>query len=164
MNTLNVKKYKETILYLCEKLGGKIEGKKKLAKLLYFADFDMFEYKESMKTITGDKYKALQMGPVPNEYMKIVNSLEEQGFLTQESKKISDKINNIEIFKLKKYSDHKFNFDEDEKFILDRVIQRYGQLTGKQLEDLTHGEAPWNGVEIGEQIPFELAFYRETVF
>jgi hypothetical protein len=46
MNTLNIEKYKDTILYFCERLGGKIEGKKKLAKLLYFADFDMFKIRK----------------------------------------------------------------------------------------------------------------------
>jgi len=42
MTKISEKKYKEIILYLAEKLGGEIRGKKKLAKLLYFVDFDFF--------------------------------------------------------------------------------------------------------------------------
>lgn len=164
MSISNAKKYKDVILYLCDNLGGKIEGKKKLAKLLYFADFDMFEYKESMMTITGDNYKALQMGPVPANFMKIVESLEQEGLLKQESEIMPEGYKPKEIFRLKENVELQYNFSDDEKFILDRVIKKYGELNGKQLEDLTHGEAPWNGVGIGEDIPFELSFYRETSF
>ena len=61
--TLHTEKYKQVILYLCAKLGKEVRGKKKLAKLLYFVDFDFFEKNE--KYFTGDKYKALPMGPFP---------------------------------------------------------------------------------------------------
>ena len=57
------KKYKEAIVYLCDQLGGEIRGKKKLAKLLYYMDFD--HYEKNHKSITGDIYKALPMGPFP---------------------------------------------------------------------------------------------------
>ncbi len=45
--TLKKDKYQEVILYLCQKLGGEIRGKKKLAKLLYFVDFDFYEKKDN---------------------------------------------------------------------------------------------------------------------
>ena len=67
--TLQKKKYQQVILYLCKKLGGEIQGKKKLAKLLYFADFDFFE--KNQKPITGDTYKALPMGPVQSLLRKL---------------------------------------------------------------------------------------------
>ena len=47
MPKINEKKYKNIILYFFSKLGGIIRGKKKLAKLLYFADFDFFEKYEN---------------------------------------------------------------------------------------------------------------------
>ena len=56
------------------------------------------------------------------------------------------------------------NFTEEEKNMLDRVIERYGHLNGKQLEDLTHAEAPYIGTEPKKEIPYELAFYRGTDF
>ena len=53
----DIEKYKNAILYLCSKSSDSaIHGKKKLAKLLYFADFDRFEYEESMQTVTGDSH------------------------------------------------------------------------------------------------------------
>jgi hypothetical protein len=49
---LDKNKYAQTILYFCSKLGGEVRGKKKLAKLLYFADFDFFE--KTQKSIPAD--------------------------------------------------------------------------------------------------------------
>src|SRR3989304_4776003 len=60
--SLHRKKYQNAVLYLCQKLKGEVRGKKKLAKLLYFVDFDLYE--KTQKSITGDIYRALSMGPV----------------------------------------------------------------------------------------------------
>ena len=56
------------------------------------------------------------------------------------------------------------DFTKEEKEMLDRVIQKYGHLNGKQLEDLTHAEAPYSGTKPNEEIFYELAFYRGTDF
>ena len=48
--------------------------------------------------------------------------------------------------------------------MLDRVATRYGHLTGKQLEELSHAEAPYIGTELKKEIPYELSFYRGTDF
>jgi uncharacterized phage-associated protein len=55
-------------------------------------------------------------------------------------------------------------FSDEEKSILDRVVTKYGQLNGKQLEDLTHAEAPYLGTDLSKEITYELAFYRGTNF
>src|SRR3990167_2382135 len=67
--SLHEKKYQNAILYLCQKLGGEVRGKKKLAKLLYFVDFDFYE--KTQKSVTGDVYKALPMGPFPTALDKM---------------------------------------------------------------------------------------------
>jgi len=156
-------KYENTILYLCSKLGGSVYGKKKLAKLLYYVDFDRYEFNESMKSVTGDKYKAWKMGPVPEKYMGVVQKLTAEGKISQESEEIPGYSHAAEIFTAKAEPDMS-SFDEDDIKILDHVISKYGKLTGKQLEDLTHQEAPYIGTEPDQEIPFELAFYRETDF
>jgi hypothetical protein len=58
---INKKKYEQIIIYLCEKLGGEIRDKRKLAGLLYFIDFDYFE--KNQRSITGDVYRALPAVP-----------------------------------------------------------------------------------------------------
>jgi len=68
--------------------------------------------------------------------------------------------NPTEIYRAKEKPEVIFSKDEQE--ILDRVVLKYGHLTGKQLEDLTHAEAPYIGTALNQEIAYELAFYRGT--
>ncbi|MFA6536900.1 MAG: Panacea domain-containing protein [Patescibacteria group bacterium] len=156
MSQINEKKYQEVILYLAEKLGGEIKGKKKLAKLLYFVDFDFYEKYE--KSLTGDIYKALPMGPFPITMEKILLDLAKQDKIIISNIQERDDYNPTEIY----HSTEKLNnnLSVEEKQILDQVILKYGNLSGKQLEDLTHAEAPYIGTEPNAEIAYELAFYR----
>ena len=55
-------------------------------------------------------------------------------------------------------------FDDEERSMLDRVVLKYGHLTGKQLEELSYAEAPYAGTKLREEIPYELTYYRGTDF
>ncbi|MEK7606992.1 MAG: Panacea domain-containing protein [Patescibacteria group bacterium] len=158
MTKISEKKYKEVILYLAEKLGGEIRGKKKLAKLLYFVDFDFFE--KFQKSLTGDVYKALPMGPFPITMEKVLADMAEEKKITIKLEKVRADYNSTEIYRIKERADG--NFSKEEQKVLDRVIAKYGHLSGKQLEDLTHAEAPYIGTAPNQEIAYELAFYRGT--
>lgn len=158
MSKISEKKYQEIILYLAEKLGGEIKGKKKLAKLLYFVDFDFFE--KFQKSLTGDVYKALPMGPFPITMEKVLADMENKKMISIKLEKERADYNPTEIYI--KRAKTKNVFSKDEQKILDRVILKYGYLTGKQLEDLTHAEAPYIGTAPNQEIAYELAFYRGT--
>lgn len=157
------KKYMNAILFLCKQLGGSVIGKKKLFKLLYYIDFDNYEYKESMKSITGSSYVAWKMGPVPSDRGRILEAMISDNLLEESEVHFSDNINNAVKYVAKEEPDMSL-FSEDEIFIMERVIKKYGQLSGKQLEILTHTEAPYIATEQNEVIDYGLAFYRETVF
>ena len=154
----NDKKYQDIILYLAEKLGGEIKGKKKLAKLLYFVDFDFFE--KFQKSLTGDVYKALPMGPFPITMEKILVDMAKKKMIIIKLEKERVDYNPTEIYKAKEKV--KGIFSKDEQQILNRVVLKYGHLSGKQLEDLTHAEAPYIGTAPNQEIAYELAFYRGT--
>lgn len=156
-------KYQNVILYLCDGVGGSLKGKKKLAKLLYYADFDNYEYNESGKSITGDKYEAWKMGPVPMSFMSVIDKLEKNGKLKKYSIDNSQNYSPTEVFECIGKPDMS-KFSKDEISILDRVIKRYGSLSGKQLEDLTHGEAPYVATDPSDEIMYDLAYYRGTDF
>lgn len=158
---LNREKYKETILYLCSKLGGEVRGKKKLAKLLYFVDFDLFEKIE--KSLTGDVYKALPMGPFPQTMEKIATELSAEGAVTMSTTAEFAGYIPTEIYRCTRKPNMAV-FSDEEKRMLDRVAKKYGHLNGGQLEDLTHAEAPYLGTEPSKEITYELAFYRGTDF
>ena len=158
MNQLNEKKYKEIILYLVQHLGGEIKGKKKLAKLLYFVDFDYFE--QFQESLTGDIYKALPMGPFPVAMEKILSEMANESKITIRLEQERADYNPTEIYKANGAAENVFSADEQQ--VLDRVILKYGHLSGKQLEDLTHAEAPYIGTAPNQEIAYELAFYRGT--
>lgn len=155
------KKYKQTILYLCSKLGKEVRGKKKLAKLLYFVDFDFFE--KHQKYFIGDKYRALPMGPFPIGLNEVTREMVKDKTLKVKSVKEHDGYNATEVYTCLKEPESS-TFTLEEKNMLDRVIRKYGHLNGKQLEDITHAEAPYSGTKQNEIIFYELAFYRGTDF
>lgn len=161
---LNTAKYENAILYFAEHQSDKtIHGRKKLAKLLYYADFDRFEYKQSMRTITGDTYENYPMGPVPNAYREVADSMAERGLLTITTKSEYAGKNATTLYRARVAPDLTV-FDTDDRNILERVCTKYAGLNGTQLEILTHREAPWAGTALRETIPFEMAFYRGTNF
>lgn len=158
---INKEKYQEVILYLCQKLGGEIKGKKKLAKLLYFADFDFYEINQ--KSITGDVYRAFPKGPLPSALDEIVRGLTEKKALAVSSvKEWGDQYAPTEIYKCLIKPDISV-FNSDEIKILDRTVKRYGGLNGEQLAVLSH-EAPYTSAEPYQEIPYEFAYYRGTDF
>lgn len=158
---INTKKFKNTILYLANKLDGKIKGKKKLAKLLYFVDFDFFEKYES--SITGATYKHLPMGPYPSELVEVLELMRKEKLIETSFEQNSSGYSPTEVYQSKIEADLKI-FSNEEIEMLDRVIKKYSELNGTQLEQLSHAEAPYIGTELDEEIPYELSFYRSTDF
>jgi len=162
MFKLNEAKYKNALLYLASKTGkGTIRGKKRLCKLLYFLDFDFFEKFE--RPFTGDVYKKLPMGPFPIYLDAIVDEMKKEDSLGVGSYKTGRGYNPTFIYKAKREPDVSV-FSREEKKMLNRIAEVYGDKTGTELEALTHKEAPFLAVEDNEVIPYELSFYRGTNF
>ena len=158
---LHRKKYQQAILYFCWKLDKEVRGKKKLAKLLYYLDFDYYEKYE--KYFTGEVYKKLPMGPFPVSLEEITTNMAKKKQLFIEKIDEWDGYSPTEVYRISRKPDISV-FSVPEKNMLDRVIKKYGCLNGKQLEDLTHSEAPYIGAEDKKDIPYELSFYRGTNF
>ena len=164
MDILHTEKYENVILFLCSRIGASgVEGKKKLAKLLYYVDFDRFEFEESMLTITGDVYKRLPMGPYPESMTSIIEGLARKGSLKVSHRDNAAPYSPTTVYQACDEPDMSL-FNDDDIAILERVAQKYLHLNGKQLENLSHEEAPWLAVDPTEVIPFELAYYRATDF
>jgi uncharacterized phage-associated protein len=166
---INLSKYKQLLLLILSKLNNKLEGNKKFWKILYFLDFDMFEYSD--KTLTDDTYAKWNMGPKPvNLDVKLI-ALQKEGFIDIESKNIyGTGYKDTKIYKLKKpLNDKEIKylesvFNKKEKFIIERNIKLYGNKNGKELELLSQQEAPYNAVELYQIMDYELSYYRDTQF
>ena len=162
MANIDVKKYESVVLYLAKQLGGELHGKKKLAKLLYFVDFDYFEKHET--SVTGDGYKALHMGPVPEQMTAIIKALEDEKRISVSAVAEREGYLPTEIYTLTTEDIGQDLLSAEEKETVDHVVEKYGHLNGKELEILTHAEAPYLGTAPGGVIAYELAFYRGTDF
>jgi len=45
---------------------------------------------------------------------------------------------------------------------VDRVVNRFSDMTGKQVSDFSHTDMPYRATKkIGESIDYELVFYRD---
>lgn len=148
---LDKEKYKAAFLYMLQALD-KIEGKKKACKLFYFLDFDYYEAYE--KPFTGETYISYPMGPVPQYFGAIADEMEAEGLIRREHEN-----DTVTYIPCKSVDAH---FTEEERKMLNRVISKYGALTGKDLQDLSHAQAPYNAVDLNEVIPYEFSFYRDT--
>lgn len=102
MSSANVKKFKEVLLYLLEKVGARPNiGETAIYKLLYFIDFDYYEKYEEQ--LIGARYIKNHFGPTPIEFKKIIDKM----------------IENCEIEKIKsKYFQH----DQKNIYQEDRLI------------------------------------------
>jgi len=158
---LQREKYKQAILYLCNELGGEVRGKKKLAKLLYFLDFDLFEKRGT--SLTCDIYTAKPMGPFPSALEEVTHEMSDEKSLMIEAVPEREGYIPTEIYRSCLKPDLS-QFQHEELLMLKRIVTKYGHLNGKQLEELSHAEAPYIGTESTKEIPYELAFYRGTDF
>lgn len=159
--SLHTEKYQQAVLYLCYKLGKEIHGKKKLAKLLYYLDFDYYE--KNHQYFTGEIYKKLPMGPFPVSLEKIIAGMQKKKQISLEQVQEWDGYNPTEIYKAISKPNMAV-FSKEEQQMIDRIIRKYGHLNGKELENLTHAEAPYIGTEEKKEIYYDLAFYRGTDF
>jgi uncharacterized phage-associated protein len=159
---VNKAKYENAILYLCEMSGGTIDGLTKLYKLLYFADFDRFVFNESMRSITGDEFKHMPGGPVPQSFNEVISVMVGRGDLQMNPIDIGLSHDMITFTAHKKANLE--IFDKDDITVLEYDFAKYGHKTGSELSDITHGEPPYIATDPGEIIPLELGFYRNTPF
>lgn len=152
----NLKKFKEVLLYILEKVGSKANvGMTVLYKLLYFIDFDYYEKFEEQ--LVGATYIKNHFGPTPVEFKKIVESMESKGeletvkskyFLHEQTKYLPRREPDISVLSAQEIKH------------IDEVLARLGDKNAKELSDYSHKDIPWLGTEDGKIIKYESVFYR----
>lgn len=157
---LRITKFKNILLYILERCGGKPNvGETVLYKLLYFCDFNFYEIYE--EHLTGAQYRKLPFGPVPQKLDTMINQMMEDGQIerikTEYHGYPQTRFIPMEKADLKKMS-------AAEKEIIDRVIERFSDWSASAISEYSHQDLPWKATEDGEIIDYELAFYRESPF
>lgn len=152
----NLKKFKEVLLYILEKVGGKPNvGMTVLYKLLYFIDFDYYEKFEEQ--LIGATYIKNHFGPTPVEFKKIVETMEEKGeletvkskyFQHEQTKYLPRRESDISVLNAKEIKH------------IDEVLFRLSDKSATELSDYSHKDVPWIGTKDGKTISYEAVFYR----
>lgn len=158
--TLQVNKFKNVLLYLLERCAGKPNvGETVLYKLLYFADFNYYELYE--EHLTGAKYRKLPYGPVPQKLDTIIGQMIEKGQL-QRVKTEYHGYPQTRYLPLEKADLTELRASE--KVIIDKVIEQMSDWSAAMLSNYSHGDKPWKASKDGEEINYELVFYRRPPY
>lgn len=157
---LQVSKFKEVLLYILERCAGKPNvGETVLYKLLYFSDFNYYELYEEQ--LTGANYRKLPYGPVPQKLDQIIEQMRTDGQL-ERIKTNYHGFSQTRYFPLVKADLRTFKASEKE--VIDRVIEQMSDWSASAISDYSHKDIPWLATKEGEEINYELAFYREAPF
>ena len=157
---LKYEKFKNILLYILEKCAGKPNvGETVLYKILYFADFNHFEKRETF--LTGATYRKLPYGPVPLHldqiFEKMIGEEELQRIKTEYFGYPQTRYLPLNKADLEKISGA-------EKETLDQVIEQFSDWSASAISDFSHKDIPWKATSEGDVIDYELAFYREPPF
>jgi len=150
----NFEKFTEMVVYF----SGKIEPfKTKMNKLLFYADFLMF--KQSCFSISGVRYKAIDKGPVPNNYQSIFEYLANNEEIDIVTTEFSNGYTG-EQFKARK--DRPFQadlFSAPELETLEKVANVFKSTSTQDMVELSHLEEAWKKNEENKRvISYEYAF------
>lgn len=157
---LQVKKFKNVLLYILERCAGKPNvGETVLYKLLYFSDFNYYELYEEQ--LTGAKYRKLPYGPVPQKLDTIINQMIENN---QMQRVKTEYHGYMQTRYLPLVKANLTELKASEKEIIDRVIEQLSDWSAAAISNYSHNDLPWLVSKEGETINYELAFYREAPY
>ncbi len=153
-----VDKFRQILLYILKKVGGKPNvGMTVLYKLFYFIDFDYYEKYEDQ--LMGLVYLKNHHGPTPLLFENLISDMTKKG--------------EVEIIKSKfyQYPQTKYLVNPEiepdlsilngqEQEHIDWELRRLSDLTANQLSELSHKDVPWISAENSKPLDYESVFYR----
>lgn len=147
-------KFTEMVIYFSERTQ---PFKTKLNKLLFYADFLMF--KQTCFSISGVRYKAIDMGPVPQNFQSIFEFLANedeidvfytpfpQGYVGEQFKGRTDRPFNEKLFATAEIN------------VLEKVASAFKSTSTNDIIELSHLEEAWKMNEKNKNvISYEYAF------
>lgn len=134
----NFEKVTEMVVFFTEKLS---PLKTVMNKLLFYSDFLFF--KRNSFSISGIRYAAIDYGPVPNNFQTIFETLQRNnnihiktidygnGYYGEEFVPIKNRVFNPEIF------------NEDERKVLEEIVQKFKGVSRNDIVNMSHEEEGW---------------------
>ncbi len=134
--TPNFEKLSAMVSYFSEKLS---PFKTKLNKLLFYADF--LNFKETGFSMSGFRYRAIDLGPVPNNFQSLFEYMQQKGRIEIQNKVFENDIVGEQFVKKSDFETGLFSPIELE--ILSKVANRFKEVKTKEIIDLSHEEHAW---------------------
>ncbi len=152
----NTKKFKEVLLYILGKIGGRPNiGQTVLYKLLYFIDFDYYEKFE--ESLIGATYIKNTYGPTPVSFAKIVRQMEAEHSLVEVKNKYFEK---DQTKYLPAREPDVSVLSGQELRHIDEELERLAHKNARQLSELSHIDTPWRVAKDKGVLDYEYVFYR----
>lgn len=136
--TPDFRKFSEMVVFFTEKLE---PWKTKMNKLLFYSDFNM--YKQSGFSMSGVQYRAIPMGPVPNNFNGIFEYLANKEELYIYYSNFADGGTGEQFKPNPEKTFNKDLFTESELQILESVAERFKNTSTNEIIDISHKEKAW---------------------
>lgn len=149
---------KEKIINMILCFSDKCVLKTKLLKEMFYADF--LYYKNTGSSITGLEYAKINLGPVPDDYEKIINECTQNQLISYNI----EFENEYEYHKIKKISKiNKEVFTKEELQIINTVKTFFEQYKTSDIVRFSHEEKAFTETEFYEKISYDYAFDIDRV-
>lgn len=156
----NLEKLREMIIYFTSSIK---PWKTKMNKLLFYADF--INFRKTCFSISGTQYRAIDMGPVPNNFNSIFEFVAEHEDINIHRKSFPSGALGEQFLP---NPERKFNsglFNEAELSSLKEVETRFKNTSVSDIIEISHQEKAWyeNYQDGKKLISYEYGFELETI-
>ena len=131
--------------------------KTKLNKLLFYADLSAFYL--TGRGMSGAQYVNLPYGPVPDRFEDMIDHAVRLGAI--EAGAIPDRDPSVRLINLGTEALDVLN--DDDRRVLDWVVENYGSLSTSEITDLSHEEKAYKNTRGGERIAYAYAQFLKTL-
>lgn len=131
-------KFTEMVKFFSERIS---PWKTVLNKLLFYSDF--LAYRKNCFSMSGVRYRAIKMGPVPNNYNSIYEFMFNKKDIIIENVAFSE---NVFGYRFNKAAEKQFNadiFSNEEIEILDLVCSNFSNMNTSDVIEFSHKEKAW---------------------
>lgn len=152
MKTFDRPKALEVILYIAQRVQD--AGFHKLSKILYFADRQHLQ--EFGRFICGDRYIAMQHGPVPSGIYDILKAIRNGSEWHPDYNELQLGLEVFHNYKLRPRRDANLDhLSESDRQCLDASIAKHDAMSFGQLTTLSHDEA-YESADFNDEINIEV--------
>lgn len=130
----NLRKFGSMVKFFAQKMS---PYKTLMNKLLFYADFTHF--KRRGRSISGAKYRAIEMGPVPNNFDGLFQFAENENFVRLEHHEYSNGSIGTKFIP----DDHDLFLEDVELETLQAVFERFQGIKSAEIVEISHEEEAW---------------------